>query len=225
MKKVRIFIFLLLLIFSFTACKKTEKNTIATDADANFSALAQEKAEEYADNQNPVAIIVTDHNECIVFELYRNVAPQTVKNFISLANDGFYDGLLFHRVKPNFVIQGGDPLGNGSGGPGYEIFGEFTNNGFSNTLSHKRSVVSMARKGSLTDPASAYNTAGSQFFICVADVSASLDGDYAAFGMVLEGMDAVDRIVSVDRNPQNDKPLEDQVMEYVRVFENGEIVS
>ncbi len=153
-----------------------------------------------------------NNDEKIVIELEPKVAPNTVANFISLAEDGFYDGLIFHRVIPGFMIQGGDPLGNGTGGPDYSIEGEFSSNGFENNLKHERGVISMARA---QDP----NSAGSQFFIMVEEAS-SLDGEYAAFGKVIEGMETVDRIVSVERNPA-DKPLEDQVMKKVEVDTKG----
>ena len=148
----------------------------------------------------------------IKVELYPDVAPNTVKNFISLANSGFYDGTIFHRVIPDFMIQGGDPSGNGTGGPGYTIPGEFSANGFDNKLSHTRGVISMGRRG---NQVSGFDTAGCQFFICVADCD-WLDGQYASFGKVLEGMDVADAIVSVDRDG-NDKPFEDQVMKSVTV--------
>ena len=140
-------------------------------------------------------------------------------NFISLANSGFYDGIIFHRVIDNFMIQTGDPLGTGMGGPGYKIFGEFTNNNFKNDISHMPGVVSMARQGNQYNPSAAYNTAGSQFFICVADAS-FLDGDYAAFGNVIDGMDAVYAIAKTKTNA-NDKPLTEQKMMYVRVDTHG----
>ncbi|MDD3766596.1 MAG: peptidylprolyl isomerase [Eubacteriales bacterium] len=141
-------------------------------------------------------------------ELYPKVAPNTVRNFISLINKGFYDGLIFHRVIPGFVIQGGDPNGTGTGGPGYSIKGEFSSNGFKNDLKHSRGVLSMARSA-MPD------SAGSQFFIMVAD-SPHLDGQYAAFGKVIEGMAVVDEIVNVETNA-NDKPLKDQKMKKVTV--------
>ena len=122
----------------------------------------------------------------IVFELYPDVAPQAVRNFVELARDGFYDGLKFHRIISGFMIQGGCPLGEGTGGPGYSIFGEFDDNEFENDLSHTRGVFSMARS-------SDYNSAGSQFFICHGDPD-FLDGSYAAFGMVTDGLDVVDDI-------------------------------
>ena len=130
-------------------------------------------------------------------------------NFEKLANEGFYDGLIFHRVIPGFMIQGGDPEGTGMGGPGYEIKGEFSRNGWKNDLKHERGVLSMARA---MDP----DSAGSQFFIMVADAP-HLDGQYAAFGKVTEGIEAADEIVSVRRNYM-DRPLTDQVMKRIRVF-------
>ncbi len=141
-------------------------------------------------------------------ELYEDIAPKSVENFEKLANSGFYDGLIFHRVIPGFMIQGGCPLGNGTGGPGYQIFGEFSSNGFRNDLKHTRGVLSMARA---MDP----NSAGSQFFIMVADAP-HLDGEYAAFGKVTSGMETADAIVSVDTNWM-DKPIEPQVIKSIRV--------
>ncbi|MBQ0040946.1 MAG: peptidylprolyl isomerase [Clostridiales bacterium] len=142
-------------------------------------------------------------------ELYPEIAPKTVENFEKLANDGFYDGLIFHRVIPGFMIQGGCPQGNGTGGPGHNIPGEFTMNGFKNDLKHERGVLSMARA---MDP----DSAGSQFFV-MTTTSPHLDGQYAAFGKVTEGMDVADRIVNAKRNMFNDKPLVDQVMKSIRV--------
>ena len=142
-------------------------------------------------------------------ELYEETAPLTVANFEKLANEGFYDGLIFHRVIPGFMIQGGDPEGTGMGGPGYEIKGEFSRNGWKNDLKHERGVLSMARA---MDP----DSAGAQFFIMVADAP-HLDGQYAAFGKVTEGIEAADEIVSVRRNYM-DRPLTDQVMKRIRVF-------
>ena len=141
-------------------------------------------------------------------ELYEDIAPKSAANFEKLANEGFYDGLIFHRVIPGFMIQGGDPKGNGTGGPGYSIFGEFAANGFKNDLKHTRGVLSMARA---QDP----NSAGSQFFIMVADAP-HLDGQYAAFGKVTEGMETADSIVST-RTDWYDKPLEDQKIKSIRV--------
>lgn len=162
--------------------------------------------------ENPTVTITMENGGEIVLELYPHTAPNTVANFISLVEDGFYDGTIFHRVIPGFMIQGGDPEGSGMGGPGYAIRGEFEANDFDNDLSHERGVVSMARSQDS-------NSAGSQFFIMVDDAP-HLDGEYAAFGRVIEGMDIVDEIVIVDRDP-SDKPFEDQVMETVTVDTKG----
>ncbi|WP_345788217.1 peptidylprolyl isomerase [Desulfosporosinus youngiae] len=152
--------------------------------------------------------------EQIKVELYPNIAPNTVKSFVALAKKGFYNGLIFHRVIPGFMIQGGDPNGNGTGGPGYSIKGEFTNNGFVNNLKHERGVISMGR--------TPYdlNSAGSQFFIMVSNVP-NLDKDYAAFGKVISGMETVDKIVNSPRDDE-DKPNQDQVMKSVTVDTLGE---
>ncbi len=158
---------------------------------------------------NYVAIVTDQDSEAIIIKLLPDKAPKTAANFQKLVSGKFYDGLLFHRAVPDFVIQGGDPEGTGHGGPGYTIKGEFASNGFENDLKHVRGTVSMARSG---DP----DSAGSQFFICVAAAS-NLDGDYAAFGQVLEGMDCVDRIASAPNSGKpNNTPIQDQVMQ--RVF-------
>lgn len=160
------------------------------------------------EQNNPIVTIELESGGNIVAELYPHVAPNSVNNFISLVKKGFYDGLIFHRVIPGFMIQGGCPQGTGTGGPGYAIPGEFTGNDVQNDLAHDRGVLSMARA---MDP----DSAGSQFFIMV-EQSPHLDGQYAAFGMVTEGMDEVDQIVSAKRNMQ-DKPKEDQRMKSVTV--------
>lgn len=140
--------------------------------------------------QNPIVTMEMTSGEIVKIELYPQIAPTTVENFISLINKGFYDGLTFHRVMPEFMAQGGDPSGDGTGGPGYSIYGEFSENGFSNDLKHEIGVISMAR-------ANEPNSAGSQFFIVTNDQSyLSLDGKYAGFGKVIEGMDVVYRIVN-----------------------------
>ena len=158
---------------------------------------------------NPIVTIEMQDGGIITCELYPDIAPQSVYNFISLANAGFYDGLIFHRVIPGFMIQGGCPDGNGMGGPGYCIKGEFDANGVSNDLRHTRGVLSMAR-------AQAMDSAGSQFFIMHAD-GEFLDGQYAAFGMVTEGMDVVDAIARTPRSMFNDKPTHEQKMKTVTV--------
>lgn len=158
--------------------------------------------------QNPIVTITMENGDVIKAELYPEIAPNTVNNFISLINHNFYDGVCFHRVIKGFMLQGGDPDGNGTGGPGYEIKGEFTYNGFKNDLKHTAGVLSMART-MIPD------SAGSQFFIMHQDAP-HLDGEYAAFGKVIEGMDVVNKIADV-RTDYMDKPLEAQVMKTVTV--------
>lgn len=157
---------------------------------------------------NPIVTIEMENGDVMKAELYPEIAPNTVNNFISLINKGYYNGLIFHRVIPGFMIQGGDPKGTGTGGPGYSIRGEFRANGFKNDLKHTRGVLSMART-------MAPNSAGSQFFIMHED-SPHLDGQYAAFGKVIEGIEAVDKICAV-RTDYNDKPRTPQVMKTVTV--------
>lgn len=155
-------------------------------------------------------VIEMENGDVMKGELYPEIAPETVANFEKLVNEGFYDGLTFHRVIPGFMIQGGCPLGNGTGGPGYGIKGEFSANGFENNLKHDRGVLSMARA---MDP----NSAGSQFFIMV-EKAPHLDGSYAAFGRIIEGMKAADTIVNQKRNMM-DKPNVPQVMKTVKIVE------
>ena len=157
---------------------------------------------------NPIITIQMKNGGTMKAELYPEIAPETVKNFVDLAAQGFYNGLIFHRVIPGFMIQGGDPQGTGMGGPGYTIKGEFSSNGFKNDLKHTRGVLSMARA---MDP----NSAGSQFFIMHED-SPHLDGQYAAFGKVIEGIEVVDEIANV-RTDYNDRPLEPQQIEFMTV--------
>lgn len=159
-------------------------------------------------DKNPIVTIEMENGNKILIELYPEIAPNTVKNFISLVNKGFYNGLTFHRVIPGFMIQGGCPQGTGMGDPGYSIKGEFKANGFENKLKHEPGVISMAR-------ASNPNSAGSQFFVMVA-AAPHLDGQYAAFGKVIDGLDEANRIVKVKRNFQ-DKPNDPQVMKNVTV--------
>ena len=151
--------------------------------------------------QNPVVTFEMENGGVFKAELYPEIAPNTVNNFISLVNKGYYNGLIFHRVIAGFMIQGGCPDGNGMGGPGYSIKGEFSQNGFKNTLKHTEGVLSMARA---MNP----NSAGSQFFI-MHETSPHLDGSYAAFGKVIEGLDVVDKIACV-RTDYSDRPMEDQ---------------
>jgi peptidyl-prolyl cis-trans isomerase B (cyclophilin B) len=163
--------------------------------------------------KNPVVTIELEDGNVIKAELYPDIAPNTVRNFISLIAKGYYDGLIFHRVIPGFMIQGGCPEGSGMGGPGYSIKGEFTQNGFTNNLKHDRGVLSMARS-------SMPNSAGSQFFIMVKN-SPHLDKQYAAFGKVIEGIEEVDKIVGVKRD-RSDRPDVPQVMKKVTVDTFGE---
>ena len=158
--------------------------------------------------QNPLVTIKLDNDAQIKVELYPEIAPNTVNNFISLVNAGYYDGLIFHRVIEGFMLQGGCPDGTGMSGPGYQIPGEFSQNGFDNTLIHTKGVISMARSG---HP----DSAGSQFFIMHQD-SPHLDGQYAGFGKVVEGIDFVDAIATCGTG-MGDRPLEDIVMEKVTV--------
>lgn len=155
---------------------------------------------------NPAITIEMENGDIIKAELYPDIAPNTVNNFLALITQGFYDGKIFHRVIPGFMIQGGCPSGTGMGGPGYSITGEFSANGCKNDLKHCRGVLSMARSASP-------NSAGSQFFI-MTDDAPHLDGQYAAFGKVTQGMDAVDKIVNTRRDP-SDRPREQQRMKKV----------
>jgi len=161
-----------------------------------------------AEDKNPIVTITMESGGEIELELYPEIAPNTVNNFIYLAEQDYYDGLIFHRVIENFMIQGGDPDGTGRGGPGYSIKGEFAQNDFENELDHTRGVISMARS-------QAYDSAGSQFFIMHKDFQ-RLDGAYAAFGQVINGMGIVDEIATTNTD-HNDKPEEPQVIETVEV--------
>lgn len=166
----------------------------------------------YDYSHEPVATIELETGEIIKVSLFTKIAPNTVNNFITLAMDGFYDGTTFHRVMKDFMIQGGDPLGTGNGGPGYSIKGEFNNNGFANGLKHTRGVISMARTRDK-------DSAGSQFFIMHKD-TASLDGDYASFGYVISGIEVVDQIAEVPVDT-NDKPIEPVIIKSITIELNG----
>ncbi|WP_082926796.1 peptidylprolyl isomerase [Paenibacillus tuaregi] len=220
-------IMMLMLIFVLSACgaKKGAENAKTPDTPAAPSestgsqapsgngqdAATESLADKIANkgSKNPVVTIEMEDGKIIKAELYPKVAPNTVNNFISLIKKGFYDGTNFHRVIPDFMIQGGDPQGTGEGGPGYSIKGEFSENGFQNDLKHTRGVLSMART-------KAPDSAGSQFFIMVAKEYPSLDGLYASFGKVTEGMDVVDSIVNQPRDA-NDAPKTKQIMKKVTV--------
>ena len=159
-------------------------------------------------NQNPVVTFTMENGDIMKAELYPEVAPNTVNNFISLVKKGFYDGLIFHRIIAGFMIQGGDPEGSGMGGPGYSIKGEFNTNGFQNDLKHTKGVLSMAR-------AQHPDSAGSQFFI-MHENAPHLDGQYAAFGMLTEGVDVLNKIAEIDTD-WSDRPRNPQVMKTVTV--------
>lgn len=183
--------------------------------DSNSKSITDESTEDNSieSTENlPIATIEVEGYGIIKAELYPEIAPNTVNNFIYLANSGFYDNLTFHRVIKDFMIQGGDPNGNGTGGPGYSIEGEFTSNGIANSLKHTEGVLSMARA---QDP----NSAGSQFFI-MTKAASHLDGDYAAFGKVISGMDVVHEIENV-KTGSNDKPKEDIVIKSINVDTKG----
>ena len=199
MKKIIVLLLAALLLLSLACAKDTPTTAAAT---------AETKEDTNVDKSHPIATITMKDGGVIELELYPEVAPESVKNFISLANSGFYDGLIFHRVISGFMIQGGDPKGNGTGGPGYSIKGEFKANGVENDIAHVRGVLSMARSN-------AYDSGGSQFFIMHQDAP-HLDGNYAAFGRVISGMDVVDRIAMTTTDSKN-KPYKDQVMASVRV--------
>ncbi|MFA5341407.1 MAG: peptidylprolyl isomerase [Clostridia bacterium] len=156
------------------------------------------------------AIITMDNSKSMTLELYKETAPITVDNFVSLAKKGYYNGLIFHRVIKGFMIQGGDPTGTGTGGPGYQIKGEFSANKVPNTIRHERGVISMARSQN-------YDSAGSQFFIVHKDAP-HLDGQYAAFGKIIDGIDTVDEI-SEQKTNYNDKPLNEQKIKSIEIVE------
>ena len=210
MKRLIVLLLAALLTLSL-ACAGKAGEASAEAAKTNETAGAdpdQTKEDTEVDKTHPIATITMKDGGVIELELYPETAPESVKNFISLANAGFYDGLIFHRVITGFMIQGGDPDGRGTGGPGYSIKGEFAANGVKNDISHVRGVLSMAR-------AQPYDSAGSQFFIMHED-GTYLDGQYAAFGRVISGMDVVDAIAKTTTDAR-DKPYKDQIMETVRV--------
>ncbi|MBQ0140517.1 MAG: peptidylprolyl isomerase [Kurthia sp.] len=204
-KKSLVSVLILAMVVALLAACGNEKSSEDEDQSSNVDYASQV-------TENPIVTITMENDEKIIVELEPKVAPNTVANFIALVKDGFYDGLIFHRVIPGFMVQGGDPDGTGMGGPDYSIKGEFSSNGFENTLAHERGVLSMARS---KDP----DSAGSQFFIMVEEAT-HLDGDYAAFGKVIEGMDVVDKVVAVERDG-SDKPLEEQKMKTVEVDTKG----
>ena len=213
-KRITVLFTLIFIILAGGCASKQEVKVETTEpATEKIEPAKEVKTEKTANDKNPMVTIEMEDGGVIRIELYPEIAPNTVRNFVSLVQSGYYNGLIFHRVIPGFMIQGGDPDGTGMGGPGYSIAGEFSNNGFDNSLKHEKGVISMARSG---EP----NSAGSQFFIMV-NKADSLDGDYAAFGMVTEGMETADKIVAVESEQKDqtkkDKPLKDQKMKKVTV--------
>ncbi|MGK0465197.1 MAG: peptidyl-prolyl cis-trans isomerase B (cyclophilin B) [Clostridium sp.] len=213
LKKIMLLCTLMFVIFAGGCVNKEQKKVDSTPPTAEKVEPPKEiKMEKGPNDKNPMVTIDMEDGGVIKVELYPEIAPNTVRNFVSLINSEYYNGLIFHRVMAGFMIQGGDPDGTGGGGPGYAIAGEFTENEFENELKHGRGVISMARTN---EP----NSAGSQFFIVAADSDnnhASLDGKYASFGKVTEGMETVDKIVSVETG-SGDKPKKDQIMKKVTV--------
>lgn len=223
LKKRLTLLMILTLVFIVSGCGKTpntnssskdgtstQQNNSTSNSTSNSSSNAASNTaykSQYSGKKPIVTIEMSDGSK-ITAELYPDIAPKTVDNFVSLIQKNFYDGLIFHRVIPDFMIQGGDPQGTGAGGPGYSIPGEFASNGFKNDLKHTRGMLSMARTP-------APNSAGSQFFIMVKDTP-QLDGDYAAFGKVISGMETVDKIVNT-KTGTNDKPITPQIMKKVTV--------
>lgn len=185
---VGVIVVLLVALILVVKLTKTDNSNVEEDLkDINYEVEGNELEMNQYNTENPVVALYIKNYGSVVIELYPDVAPNTVNNFISLVRSGFYDNNTFHRLMPGFVLQGGDPTGTGTGGPGYAIKGEFSNNGFTNDLKHTKGVVSMARNSISMD------SAGSQFFIMLGD-SSFLDGDYAAFGKVIDGMDIVEAI-------------------------------
>ena len=212
MKKIiKLSALLLAILLVFAACTKK-------DADSSTGSEASGSNASVSDDENPKVKFTMENGSSFTVELYPQYAPETVENFVNLVSSGFYDGLTFHRVIDDFMAQGGDPDGTGTGGSEKKIHGEFVQNGFTqNTLSHTRGVISMARQSN------DFNSASSQFFICYGDET-FLDGQYAAFGKVIEGMEVVDSFLDVERtlgsDGQKSKPVTPIVIEKAEVIEN-----
>ena len=217
MKNINKYLKLILVTLIMTSlvlvgCGTSKSNTNKTaENDTKSSSESSETNSSEANKSLPLATISVEGYGVIEAELYPEIAPNTVNNFIDLSNKGFYNNLTFHRIIKDFMIQGGDPKGDGTGGPGYSIEGEFTSNGFANSLKHTKGVLSMARS---QDP----NSAGSQFFIMTKEAS-HLDGEYAAFGKVISGLDVLEKIENVKTS--NDKPKEDVVIKSITVDTKG----
>lgn len=193
-------------------CGNSKTNNDQSEQPSTTNESSDKESSNKSNENLPIATITVDGYGVIEAELYPEIASNTVNNFIYLANKGFYDNLKFHRIIKGFMIQGGDPQGNGTGGPGYSIEGEFTSNGFANSLKHTKGVLSMARS---QDP----DSAGSQFFIMTGDAP-HLDGEYAAFGKVISGMDVVEKIENL-KTGSNDAPEKDVVIKSITVDTKG----
>lgn len=206
MRRLVLLSLMLLALFLFAGCQENDEDDTAEKEKTKDATTYEET------DKKPIVTITMEDGREITAELYPNIAQNTVNNFIELIENEFYDGVIFHRVIPGFMIQSGDPEGTGMGDPGYSIKGEFENNGVENDLKHEKGVLSMARR---EDP----DSAGSQFFIMTGE-AASLDGNYAAFGKVIDGMDVAEDISEAERD-SNDMPKEDQVIEKITVDLEG----
>jgi peptidyl-prolyl cis-trans isomerase B (cyclophilin B) len=215
MKKISVFVLGVLLIaglFSGCAPQTATETTQALTTETMTETSVSGEGTVNADGIHPVVMVTMASGGQMVLELYPEVAPNTVNNFLSLAQKGYYNGLIFHRVIEGFMIQGGDPTGTGMGGPGYGIMGEFSSNGFKNELKHQRGVISMARSKDK-------DSAGSQFFIMHQE-SSQLDGDYSGFGMLIEGLDVLD-VLATAKTDQGDRPLEELRIKEITVDLKG----
>lgn len=216
MRKYLKYVLCLCLLFMLCGCSEEEVKMNYTTEEVNGKTVFNIEDKKYIESEEETNFIKidTDGYGIIIAELYPDVAPITVENFKSLVKDKFYDGIIFHRVIKDFMIQTGDPTGTGMGGSEKEIKGEFKNNGVENNLSHERGVLSMARRGGNPDTEETMNSASSQFFIVHKD-SDFLDGNYASFGKLLNGYDVLDKIATTETN-SNDKPLKDIKMNTIR---------
>lgn len=220
MRKYLKFVLCLCFLFMLCGCEEQKEDLNYTKSSENNITYYEINNKKYIESEEETNLIKIDVNNygIIIAELYPNVAPITVKNFKKLVSKSYYDGLIFHRVIKDFMIQTGDPSGTGTGGSDETIKGEFSENGVENTLSHKRGVLSMARKGSDPETEETYNSGSSQFFIVHQD-STFLDGKYAAFGMVIDGIEIVDKIASVDTNSL-DKPVNKVIINSIKFVED-----
>ena len=213
MKKRKLYTLIMVILIGIltVGCSSSNKDTTTSNQgnNNNDEKYLSKETEKSGNDENPIATIEMEDGDIIKLELYPEIAPNTVRNFISLANSNFYNGTIFHRVIKGFMIQGGDPEGTGMGGPDYSIYGEFSKNKFPNDLKHEKGVISMAR-------ANDKNSAGSQFFIMHED-TLSLNRDYSAFGNVFDGMDVVDKIAAVPTD-EGEWPLENVYIKSVRII-------